>query len=81
MSKASMELMEELHKITTKDLIEKISSGEATSADLNAAIKLMKDNGVSLLGEVNQNTDALSEAFLKAGGLPVDVHNIEDHIN
>lgn len=44
--KASIELLNELHNLTVKELIARIRSGEATSADLNVARAMLKDNGV-----------------------------------
>jgi len=46
MSRASEELLAQLHNMVARDLMDKIRSGEATSADLNAAIKFLKDNQI-----------------------------------
>lgn len=56
--RASEETLSLLHELTAQALIEKIKSGEATSADLNAAIKLLKDNGITCV--VAQN-DTMKE--------------------
>ena len=43
---ASEDALEELHAQLAKSLKEKISSGEATAADLNVARQFLKDNGI-----------------------------------
>jgi ABC-type Zn uptake system ZnuABC Zn-binding protein ZnuA len=45
--RATEQTLSMLHELTAQALIEKIKSGEATSADLNAAIKFLKDNDIS----------------------------------
>ena len=42
----SKELMEALHGHVAKALTDKVKSKECTAADLNAAIKFLKDNGI-----------------------------------
>lgn len=42
------ERLEKLLELTIEDLIEKVQSGEATSADLSVAVKLLKDNCVDV---------------------------------
>lgn len=51
--RATEQTLSMLHELTAQALIEKIKSGEATSADLNAAIKFLKDNDISCV--VSQN--------------------------
>lgn len=46
---ASNELLQSLHNAVAVDLLEKINSGEATAAELSAAIKFLKDNGIEAL--------------------------------
>lgn len=55
MPRASENTLGELHELIAKELIAKIKSGEATSADINAAIKFLKDNDISCV--VSQNDD------------------------
>lgn len=38
--------LETLHNLVVKDLLSRIESGTATSADLNVARQLLKDNGI-----------------------------------
>ena len=44
--RASEDLLGELHKLVAKDLTRRIASGEAGAAEINAAIKFLKDNGI-----------------------------------
>ena len=51
MSRASEDLLGQLHGLIAEGFIEKFKSGEATSADYNAAIKFLKDNGINCIAE------------------------------
>lgn len=55
MSKASQELLDQLHGIVAQEFIERIRSGEAKSADLAAAVKFLADNGVK---QIKQDDDS-----------------------
>tara|TARA_B100001250_G_scaffold259138_1_gene223113 strand:+ start:339 stop:581 length:243 start_codon:yes stop_codon:yes gene_type:complete len=46
MSKAPQETLENLHSQVAQELLQRIISGEASSADMSNAIKFLKDNGV-----------------------------------
>lgn len=46
---ATKEMLESLHRAVCEDLMAKIRSGEAKAADLAAAIKFLKDNGVDAI--------------------------------
>jgi len=46
MSKAPQETLENLHSQVAQELLQRIVSGEASSADMSNAIKFLKDNGV-----------------------------------
>lgn len=41
-------LMDALHDAVTKDLLQRVLSGEATASELSVAVKFLKDNGASL---------------------------------
>tara|TARA_R110002167_G_scaffold192077_1_gene394517 strand:- start:1850 stop:2053 length:204 start_codon:yes stop_codon:yes gene_type:complete len=41
------DLLTELHDNVTKQLLLRVKSGEATSAELSVAVKFLKDNGAS----------------------------------
>jgi len=41
------DLLKELHDGVTKELLARVRSGEATSAELSVAVKFLKDNGAS----------------------------------
>lgn len=46
-NRASEEAFEELHALLTKEIIARIKSGEATTADLRAAIDWLKANDIT----------------------------------
>jgi len=39
--------LEQLHDVVTEELLARVRSGEATSAELSVAVKFLKDNGAS----------------------------------
>lgn len=43
------DILAELHLETAKDLLARVKSGEATPGELNAALKMLKDNGIEAL--------------------------------
>lgn len=50
--RATEELLGELHEMTATFLLKRVKSGEASPAEINAAIKFLKDNGVeAVLGK------------------------------
>lgn len=44
--RASEDLLGELHEVVAKELLAKIKSGEASPAEINAAIKFLQNNGI-----------------------------------
>ncbi len=44
---ATEKALGELHAVVAHTLMDRIKSGEATAADINAAIKFLKDNGIT----------------------------------
>ena len=40
------QMLGKLHKEVAEDLLSKIQSGQATAADLNVAVRFLKDNGI-----------------------------------
>lgn len=52
-------MLKALHYAVARELQARISSGEATAADLTAAIKFLKDNEVTI--QTKPQTGALSE--------------------
>lgn len=57
--RATEQTLSALHELTAQALISRIKSGEATSADLNAAIKFLKDNNINCIGEANDTMKEL----------------------
>jgi orotate phosphoribosyltransferase-like protein len=45
--RASEDLFDQLHSMLTVEIIDRIKSGEATTADLRAAIDWLKVNGIT----------------------------------
>lgn len=62
MSKASTTLLEQLHNAVAGELLQRVQNGEASAADLGAAIKMLKDNNITAVIEDN---GALSELQAK----------------
>lgn len=54
-SKASLSVMESLHNAVAVGIINRIKSGEATSQDYSNAIRMLKDNGITLDHNTNQD--------------------------
>ena len=48
-TRASEELLGSLHDAVAKDLLNRVMSGEATPAELNAAIKFLQNNGIEAI--------------------------------
>jgi hypothetical protein len=48
-NKASIEALEKLHAAVAENLADKLNSGEATAADISAAIRFLKDNGIDAI--------------------------------
>ena len=48
MDKDLNDLMVNMHKALAGELLARIQSGEATAAELSAAIKFLKDNGIDV---------------------------------
>jgi hypothetical protein len=46
MSKAPQDTLENLHSQVAQELLQRVISGEASSADMSNAIKFLKDNGI-----------------------------------
>ena len=60
------ETLEQLHNAVAENLLEKIKSGKAVAADLQAAIALLKHNKIYLLPENSEMSDALAQEIQKA---------------
>lgn len=58
MSKASTTLLERLHSAAAAELLRRIEDGEASAADIGAAIKMLKDNNITAV--IEDNTDMAS---------------------
>ena len=63
--RATEELLGKLHDAVAKTLLAKVQSGEATPAEINAAIKFLKDNGIEAIAEKGDVMDKLALALPK----------------
>ena len=59
MSRASEDLLATLHDAVANDLLARVRSGEATSAELSAAIKFLKDNGIEAVPSMDNSLGKL----------------------
>jgi hypothetical protein len=79
--KANEDLLNGLHQMVAQDLIKKVSSGEATVQELNAAIKFLKDNDVTADIEYNKPMQALEGEVTEVGALPFIVEDEDEAIS
>lgn len=72
MAKATEVKLSELHGVVADELKRRIEEGEASAADLGAAIKFLKDNHITASIEDNQGLSdlkkKLDEKMAKRGG-------------
>lgn len=68
------DILEELHVATASDLLKRVKSGEASPAELNAALKMLKDNGIEALPTPENPLGEL------AANIP-DFLDQEEHLN
>lgn len=61
--RAKDEALGELHIAVANDLLAKIKSGDATPADLNAAIKFLANNHIEVNTAQGDPVDELANAF------------------
>lgn len=65
MSKATNEILNELHGALAKELMKRIKDGTASPADLNAARQFLKDNGIEAQAVPGSPLDNLAGSVLK----------------
>lgn len=61
--RASEDLLGSLHDAVAQDLLMRVQTGEATPAELQAAIKFLKDNGIEALMSSENNLGKLMNAL------------------
>jgi len=76
--KANEDILNGLHQMVAAELIRKISSGEATIQELNAAIKFLKDNDVTADIKYNKPLQLLEDEVTPIGELPFIDEGEED---
>ena len=57
------ELLSELHEVLAKELLVRLRCGDATSAEMSVAVKLLKNNDVSVVLEESKPMLNLVEAL------------------
>jgi ABC-type Zn uptake system ZnuABC Zn-binding protein ZnuA len=61
--RASEDALGALHEAVATTLLAKVNSGEATAADLGAAIKFLKDNGIEAIATASNPLGKLADAL------------------
>ena len=61
--RATDALLGKLHEKVAKTLLERVTSGDCTPADLNAAIKFLQNNKIEAISEPGDNLDKLLKAL------------------
>ena len=64
-NKATEDMFNELHNIVTQELLNRIKSGEATTADLKAACDWLAKNDISGIADGNNALDKLASIMPK----------------
>jgi hypothetical protein len=59
MSRATETLLATLHDAVAQELLGRVKSGEASPAELSAAIKFLKDNGIEAVPSIDNNIGKL----------------------
>ena len=54
-------LLEALHEETAKQLLARVKTGEATAAELTAALRMLKDNGIEAVPTAENPLGQLAE--------------------
>ena len=62
-TRASEDLLGHLHDAVAKTLLAKVTSGEASPAEINAAIKFLQNNGIEAVVEEGDTMDKLVHAL------------------
>lgn len=61
--RASDEVLDNLHRMVAEELLRRITTGEASPAELNAAIKFLQNNGIEATMTPGSNLDKLANAL------------------
>ena len=68
----TIDVLEELHGAIAQTLLTKIRTGTASAAEISAAVKFLKDNGIDCYGKENEDVTSLADRM----DFPVDVDNV-----
>lgn len=74
--RASEDLLGQLHDAVAKTLLAKVMSGEASPAEINAAIKFLQNNGIEAVVEEGDTLDKLAHALPVFDDDPTDEHYV-----
>lgn len=61
--RATEEALGELHKLVAEELTRRIATGEASPADINAAIKFLQNNGIEAVASEDSPLGKLAAAL------------------
>ena len=61
--RASDEVLDNLHRMVAEELLRRITTGEASPAELNAAIKFLQNNGIEATMTPGSNLDKLAQSL------------------
>lgn len=67
---ASEDTLALLHVMVAKVLADKLGTEDCTAADINAAIKFLKDNNITATREANTHLQELENELGRQGGVP-----------
>jgi hypothetical protein len=78
MTKATEATLDALHGAVAQALLTRIEKGEATAADIAAAAKFLKDNGISRLLDkgLNELGEAIEGNIPDPEAIPDDFENV-----
>lgn len=63
MTKATKDLLDEMHKALAEELLRRIQAGDAKPSDLSAARQFLKDNGVEAIPSADTGIGKLAEVL------------------
>ena len=75
-TRASEAVLGQLHDAVAQTLLAKVTSGEASPAEINAAIKFLQNNGIEAVVEEGDTLDKLAHALPVFDDEPLDDHHI-----
>lgn len=65
MSGASHEMLEMLHGLVAKELVDRLRKGDATSADMANALRMLRENDITVIPDESDELDSLRDELAK----------------